>query len=377
MWIGRCALSVACLVSPAIAQDAPADPTSRLQAKLDALRETCGFPAASLGVVLKDGRALALATGECVPGVALKPDDLMLQGSTGKTYFGALAMRLVEEKLLEIDAPIGKYLAGEPWFPRLKHRDDVTVRMLMNHTSGLERYELDPRFLADLKREPMRTWTVAQRLEYVLDREPPFLPGKGWVYSDTNFIVLGAVLEKLCERPLYDEIRARFLAPLALGHTQPSDGRRIPGLAQGHVAKGDPFIAGDVLLGDDGQLVLDPQFEWAGGGFASSAPDLARWCAALYGGKVLRPESLELMQETVECELWKGARYGLGCIVTETSLGKALGHAGFFPGYVSEMRFYAEHGTALAIQIDTSDFAKIRKPLGAMLDELAAIAVEE
>ena len=79
-------------------------------------------------------------------------------------------------------------------------------RVLMNHISGVVRYEFDPAFLRDLRKKPSRDWTVADRLGYLLDSDPPFPAGKGWTYSDTNYILLGAIIEKITHHKLYAEI---------------------------------------------------------------------------------------------------------------------------------------------------------------------------
>src|SRR5690349_9394107 len=113
----------------------------RLQLALDQAREEHGFPGAVLGVARADGSSFALATGvsDREKGTAMTTDLLMLQGSIGKTYVAATALQLVKEGKLDLDAKIAKLLDGEPWLPRLPNGQEITVRMLMNHTSGLVR----------------------------------------------------------------------------------------------------------------------------------------------------------------------------------------------------------------------------------------------
>ena len=93
------------------------------------------------------------------------------------------------------------YLGKEPWFEQLPNAKDITVKMLMNHTSGIMRYELDPKeFTDDLTRQPTKVWTPEERISYVLGKKPKFAAGKGWDYSDTNYIVLGMIIEKITEQ---------------------------------------------------------------------------------------------------------------------------------------------------------------------------------
>jgi D-alanyl-D-alanine carboxypeptidase len=134
---------------------------------------------------------------------------------------------------------------------------------------------MDPKFTSDLRAQPDKVWKPEEEIAYQLDAKPPFAAGQGWDYSDTNYIVLGMIVEGITGRPLYDEIRARFLAPLTLTRVVPSTSRRIPGLIPGYAGPRDPLGLPDEMM-VKGVLVVNPQFEWAGGGFATSPLDLAR-----------------------------------------------------------------------------------------------------
>ena len=345
----------------------------RLQQALDRVREEHGFPGAELGVARADGSSFALATGvsDREKKIAMTTDLLLLQGSIGKTYVAATALQLVKEGKLDLDSKIATLLAGEPWLPRLPNGQEITVRMLMNHTSGLVRYELKEAFTQDLSAHPEKTWQPAERLAYVLDAPAPFPAGTSWEYSDTNYIVLGLVVEKVTGARLDDEIDRRLLRPLGLSHTVPSDRRRIPGLSQGYAGEKNPFGGVDAML-RDGEMAIHPQFEWAGGGYASTAEDLAKWMRAFHAGTVIDPALLEKAREGVLAPmLGKDVRYGLGVIVLETPLGPAYGHSGFFPGYCAEAYWFPELGAALALQINSSEIGKMKGSPRAMLVHLA------
>jgi CubicO group peptidase (beta-lactamase class C family) len=109
-----------------------------------------------------------------------------------------------------------RWLGDTPWFAQLPNGADITVRQLMNHTSGLVRYEFDPAFARDLAADPLRTWRVDEQLAYVLGKPAPFAAGTSWEYSDTNYLVLALVLERILGGEAYDAIRTRFLQPLRL-----------------------------------------------------------------------------------------------------------------------------------------------------------------
>jgi CubicO group peptidase (beta-lactamase class C family) len=336
---------------------APASLRDRIQAYLDEWRAASSFQGASVGVVLADGTAFGVVTGvaDRAVGTPLKVDDLFLAGSTGKTFFAAVALQLIEQGRLELDAPISKYLGTRPWFSRLPNAKDVTVRHLMTHTSGIVRYEMDSKFTAALRAQPDRAWSPEEEVAFQLDATPPFPAGKGWEYSDTNYVVLGMIVEGITGTRLYDEIARRFLKPLALARVVPSTGRRIPGLVPGYAGPRDPLGLPDEMM-VKGELVINPQFEWAGGGFATSPLDLARWGRELYAGRALSPQARRIMLDAaVPARLGPETKYGLGVIVrSATPVGTTWGHSGFFPGYQTELLYVPDLGVSLAVQVNTS-----------------------
>jgi D-alanyl-D-alanine carboxypeptidase len=330
---------------------------SQVQAYLDDWRAQATFPGASVGIVRADGSALGFVTGvaDRATKAPLRETDLMLAGSTGKTFFAAVAVQLIEEGKLDLDAPISRFLASRSWFPRLPNAASITVRHLMTHTSGLVRYEMNPAFTRDLRAQPSKVWTPDEQIAYLLDSTPPFAAGAGWDYSDTNYIVLGMILEQITGTKLYDEVRRRFLAPLGLTRIVPSDRRRIPGLVMGYAGPSDPLGLPDEVI-VNGDFVINPQFEWTGGGYATSALDLARWGHALYTARAISPAALKLMVgAAVPARLGPGVRYGLGVMIRPASpLGPSWGHQGFFPGYQTELVHFVDAKLTMAIQINSS-----------------------
>jgi D-alanyl-D-alanine carboxypeptidase len=352
--------------------------SARLQALVDSLHRGSGYPGISVGVAGPAG-ALGVTAGlaDTARREPLSPRHLLLQGSVGKTYVAALALQLVAEGKLDLDAPIARYLGDATWFARLPNADRIRVRHLMNHTSGLVRYEFGDAFTRALGAQPDRVWRPEELVAFILGQPAPFAPGEGWEYSDTNYIVLGMILEKVSGRRIYEEVERRFLRPLALGRTVPSDRRVIPGLAQGYAGPGNPFGGADAMILPDGRFAINPQFEWTGGGMASTSEDLARWAFALYGGRVLRPSELALMLQGVPAPLGPpGTTYGLGVIVRPLQVGTSWGHSGFFPGYLTEMMYFPAERWAVAVQVNTSAAPRGSLPLGrvitAVLQEIRA-----
>lgn len=327
----------------------------QLQARLDSAHRVGRFAGAQVGVALPDGSTIAIAVGmaDTAKHEVMTTRHLLLSGSVGKTYVSAVAMQLVHEGRFRLDDPISKYLGAEPWFSRLPNAQAITIRQLMNHTSGLVRYEFNERFTADLTASPDRVWKPHELVAYILDTAAPFAAGQGWDYSDTNYIVLGMIMEKVTGRTYLDLLRERVIDRQGLTSTRPSDARVIAGLANGYAGASNPFGGADAML-VDGRMVINPQFEWTGGGIASTAEDLARWGKRLYDGKAFDPSMLPVMLAGVPARLGPNTKYGLGVIIRETPIGTLYGHSGFFPGYQAELLYLPQHQAAVAFQVNSS-----------------------
>lgn len=327
-----------------------------LQIKLDEWHKAGKFPGATLGVVLANGESFGLAVGFSDRDVKtpMKSTDRMLAGSTGKTFAAAVALQLVREGRIGLDDKIEKYLGKEPWFSRLPNSRDITVRQLMNHSSGLVRYEFKDTFTRALTADPMKVWTPEERLAYLLDEKPPFEAGKGWDYSDTNYIVLGMIIEKVTGKRFYDEARRRLIKPFRLDNTIAQEGPVMKGVIQGYAGPQNPFGGKDAMI-ENGKFVINPQLEWTGGGWASTGHDLARWAKLYFEGKAFDPSLLpQVLEGVVAPMLGRDAKYGLGVIIRPTQAGTTYGHSGFFPGYITDMMYFPDQRVAIAVQVNTS-----------------------
>ena len=283
----------------------------------------------------------------------MKPTDRMLAGSTGKTFAAATALQLIKEGKIGLDEKVEKYLGSEPWFSRLPNAKDITVRQLMNHTSGLVRYEFKDQFTKDLTANPEKVWKPQELLAYLLDEKPPFEAGKGWDYSDTNYIVLGMIIEKVTGKKFYDEANKRVVKPLKLTDTIPQDGLRLKGVVQGYAGANNPFGGKDEMI-HDGKFAINPQFEWTGGGWASTSHDLARWAKLYFEGKAFDNSLMPQVLDGVAAKLGPNVKYGLCVIIRPTQAGTTYGHSGFFPGYMTDMMYFPDRKIAVAVQVNTS-----------------------
>lgn len=356
---GLMALLALVLVWPAVVRAGTPSPRARVQERLQAVADAAvksgDYPGVSLAAALPDGTVLTAVAGvaDRDTRVSLKPSDRMPAGSVGKTFVAAAALQLAREDRLDLDAKIERYLGSEPWFPRLPNARDVTVRMLLNHTAGLERHEFKEKFTTNLTRNPDKVWKPEELVAYVLDDRPLFPAGKGWAYSDTHYIVLGMVLEKVTGKAWFDLLRQRLLKPLRLKDTLPAESRVIPRLVQGYAGKDNPFGGTDAMI-TDGRFAFNPQNEWTGGGVVSTPRDLARWARELYTGRLIAPALRKEMLEGIETDMGPGVKYGLGVLIRLSERGITWGHSGFFPGYLTDMAYFPDLRLAVAVQVNSS-----------------------
>ena len=278
----------------------------------------------------------------------------MLAASIGKTFVAATVLQLCDEGRLDLDAPISKWLERWDWFADLPNADTIRVRHLLQHTSGLPDHvhmdafaQLGLNRAAELGPEGM--------VALVLGTEPRFPAGAGWSYTDTGYLLLGLIIEAETGRAYYDEIRARFLEPLALISTGPSDRKALPGLARGYVFAASGLGLPPVTTDDAGIMLWNPGIEWTGGGCYSTSHDIAIWGRAFLSGGLLEPETFaQAIDGVVASDGDAMSFYGLGIAIRqESNWGTLYGHRGWIPGYVSSLQYYPDYDTAIAFQTNT------------------------
>src|SRR5262245_27072398 len=344
--------------------------------RLEQLRAKEGFPGANFAFVLPNGAGASVSVGvsDIVSQRPLVSTDLMLAGSVGKTFVAATMLQLAQEGKVNLDDKIERWFKDDPWFKRLPNATSVTVRMLLNHSSGIPDQDLTKLGKAILA-NPDRSWKPEELIAFVLGKEPLFAAGEDYSYADTNYLMVGMIIERITNQTLYREVTRRFLKPLNLAHTSPQEGRVIPGLINGYTS--DAAIAGPkgaMIVG--GKFTFNPQCEWAGGGFASTVEDLARWAKALYEGPLIKQPYFDQMVAGIKATLFD--TYGLGVVIGEGVWGKSYGHDGEFPGYISAMEYFPRYRLAVAIQFNTDRQDQLkREVVGYLNDHLMRIIVSE
>ena len=354
------------------------DLETELQAVLDGVRRDLELPGVTAAVVLPGGGVIALASGydDLERRIEMRPESRLLAGSIGKTFVAAAVLDLANNGVLALDDPLSRWLGHEDWFSRLPNAEAITLRMLLTHSSGIPDHVYDPLFAQRLaasftgsQADPDMQLSPPELIEYVLDDEPLRSAGDGYAYSDTGYILLGLVIERAAGRRFYDYVEERFVGPLDLRRTSPSDRRDLQDLAAGYVGPNDPFGVGERKVAEGGLLIFNPASEWTGGGFVSTSQDLAHWARELYEGRALDGDYLEELLAGVPTDDGR-SEYGLGVSIDTTALGPRYGHGGVMIGYNSRMDYYPRYGFALAAQVNTirGDRAQVRD---AVLDPLA------
>lgn len=346
----------------------------KIQLKMTSIYDTIDHAGAIFAVVLPDGTYGAVPVGyaDQEAQVAMKAEHRMLGGSTGKIFVSAVIMQLVEEGVLDLDQPVQVYLGHYDWYQRVQNAELLTLRNLMRHSSGISRYVFEASFQQEVLLDPDRVWKPEELLAYVFDKEPLFVPGTDFAYSDTNYILAAMVLEEITGKTMYKLVKKRILKPFRLKRISPQVKRKIKGLAVGYNGQNDPFFPGRTV--ENGVYQYNLQFEWAGGGFVMNPQDLARAGKLIYEGKVFKPELLPEFFDGVDAKRL-GGRWGLGVHITDTPYGKAYGHSGFFPGYITNMQYFPEKGIAIAYQTNTSDAD--HRALFYALREVVKLVMEE
>ena len=277
-------------------------------------------------------------------GTALRPTARFRVGSITKTFVATIVLQLVGEGRLRLDEPVAHRL------PRLlTNGARITVRQLLNHTSGLPDYANDPELLAGIVQN--RVWRPRELIAIAAKHPQLFPPGSAWSYSNTNYIVAGLLIEAVTGHPLARELDRRIFSPLHLNHTSFPVGNAP---LTGYFAHG--YLTTEVNPTADGQPLdvtgYNPSHAWAAGAIVSTATDLSAFYRALMHARLIGPALLAQMKKTVaEDPTDPGStfRYGLGLERVKDTCGVNWGHGGAIFGYQDLAYWNATTGRTVVI----------------------------
>jgi len=271
--------------------------------------------------------------------------DRVRVGSVTKTFVATVVLQLVTEHVLSLGDTLNRWLPG-----LVPGGGSITIKELLQHTSGIYSYTNDPGFLRALLADPTRVWRPTELVRIAVAHPPLFPPGTSFAYSNTDYVLLGMIIQAATGHPVGQELQARIFRPLGLRDTY------LP-YANPHLRT--PYAHG-YLLGQPGTTgpadttVFSPSWAGAAGGIVSTAANLARFSTALLTGKLLPAARLQQMLTTTPIPGGQGVGYGLGIQSVPLPCGTAWGHQGSFFGYFSNP-FTTTDGSRQAVVLVNAD----------------------
>jgi CubicO group peptidase (beta-lactamase class C family) len=286
-------------------------------------------------------------------------------GSVTKEFTAAAVLLLAERGKLSVDDRLSRYF---PAFPRAA---EVTVRQLLNHTSGIHNYTSIADFLPAASRLDRST---AEMIGYIRTGKPlyDFDPGTAWSYSNSGYYLLGAIVEKVSGQPFGQFLKANILDPLGLQDTKVDDlAEVVPGRAEGYQ------IAKDAPSGFANVPFISMDAAAAAGAMRSTVPDLLRWHDALLGGKLLKPASVAMMIEPGRLKDGRlsslgrtGPRspqnppseYGLGISTADRGGRRSIGHGGAINGFNAWLNSFPDQQLTIVLLTNTNGASNAAAP---------------
>lgn len=301
-------------------------------------------------------------------GTQLSPDSRFRAGSTIKPFIATVVLQLVEKGTLSLDDAMTEMLPEEVT-SRFTDSDEITLRMLLNHTSGIPEW-ISPEVIERIGANPEKVWEVGEFLDLASAQLATFPPGGGWSYSNTGYNLLGVIIEQATDQSWRKDVRERVIEPLDLDHTS------LP--EPGDIAIEGAFMHGYGIFGGEVMDLsfIDPSMAGAAGGGAlvTTVTDLAEFMVALRAGVLFEnPGTFGEMANFVDATYIGGqVGYGLGLQRSVLPGGlELIGHAGGTAGYTSFIGFFPQLELSIALAIsDQSD------PMPVILSALEVVAPE-
>ncbi len=274
--------------------------------------------------------------------VEIESCNITRVGSTVKTFTAVTILQLEEEGKLSLDDPITNYLSHST-IEGLENADRSTIEMLLKHSSGIFNYIQSAQFQTASLNDLTKVWQPNELLEYARGKDAYFEPGTDVLYSNTGYILLGMIIEKVTEKPFYEAFEERFFEPLGMAFTQFAAEDPVPNdLIRGYV----DFYSNLNLINSTFYSGWD--YFTADGGLISNAHDLNIFVTALFRGELLSEESMSKMLD------WQKPKshasdgwYGLGTFRIKTDQGPAYIHSGDAIGYFASMVYFPDHDVTI------------------------------
>jgi D-alanyl-D-alanine carboxypeptidase len=341
------------------------DMASQLQSVLDQQQQSGGIPGIGASIAFPDGSIWSSGSGLANVGTqeAADGDVPFVVGSISKTFVAAAVMQLADEGKLTIDDALSN------WMPDYPNAANITVRELLHHTSGIYDYFAASNYDTLVFSTMVgHTWTPDEILS-TFQHAPYFPPGTAYHYSNTNFILLGLIVQQITGQQLGDVYAQRFFGPLGMGDTyfQPA-GPPPPNAAAGYIER-----AAGIKEQTDGSAyrpsVSAATVAWAAGGIDGSAHDITTWGDALYGGHLVAPQDLAEMEDWTYYPAPIDETYGLGTRSRVIEGERVFGHTGSIRGFDAAMWHFPNTDMTITVLTNLG-----RIEANPIVDALAAVA---
>jgi D-alanyl-D-alanine carboxypeptidase len=378
-----CAALIATSVTAAVAGPVRPGPTSAAagtsRSALDkAARDVVAAGAVGYMAQVRDGERIITTRAGLADRRTRRPigtDDQFEIGSNTKTFVATLILQMVARGQLSLEDSIDTYLPG-----LVPGGDKITVRRILNHTSGIFNYTDDEPFMSSIEAGSKRVWTPKELVRIAVTHGPDFAPGKGWNYSNTNYILAGMITEKVSGQSLAYLVEHRITRPLGLKRTYLIKDRvkyTGPGFAHGYLVH---FTSVPKTTYTDVSRTRIGGWGGGAGAMVSTPSELATFFSALLGGQLLPATQLAQMQQTVPMSTKNSENgYGLGLMKRQTACGPMWGHGGDTLGHHSTA-MVSDDGRRVAItDLSTQGATEESTPTGEERGEKfgAAAAVAE
>jgi D-alanyl-D-alanine carboxypeptidase len=322
---------------------------NRLQRTVDTFRSQTGIPGISVAVVWDDGRAWAGASGtsDVAADRPMTTGTAFAFASVSKTFTAAVVLQLVDEGKVVLDAPAAKYLPAYGLDRR------ITVRMLMDHRSSLPDFFSNVKIDRALQVDKGATWTAARTWRYVPRWRPT--PGSVYDYSNTNYLLLGQLVEQVTGNPLATEVRNRLFDPLGLETAwyQAVEKPKAPGTLGYRLTRTATGSVVKPVARRSGVMPFRSVVTAAAGAgsIAGTATDAARWMQAYGSGRLLSSRTFhEMIRDSAYTKAMHArVTYGLGVQVITIEKQRTLGHSGRYLGFQNTVRYLRGPGISIAV----------------------------
>lgn len=322
----------------------------KLQKALDDTFELYDEVGAAAAVLIPGQDIWVGTCGVSYDTISIEPDMIFQIASVTKPFVATVIFQLAEEGLLSLDDSLHNWL---PTYPNID--STITIRQLLNHTSGIYSYTSDPSFYDHLWEDLDRVWAPEEVIT-VMVGEPWFEPGTGYGYSNTNYMLLGMIIEAATSSKAFTQFRNRIFDPLGLDHTFLPVGEEIVGeMAHGwHRINGDGEL---VDLSIYSRKAYD-SMAWTAGAIYSTAEDVVRFSSALFGGDLLSQTSLNQMLDFRPVPYYPEVSYGLGINTVPDCVDGVLsiGFDGGGEDYNARMVYMPEYEVHLSVLLNSVQY---------------------